>query len=56
MNPQLRASNECLLTPRVARQRGLPGHPALLADFFSILLGHPEGTGSSVYGDGNRSI
>ena len=27
-----------------------------LADFFSILLGYAEGTGNSVYGDGNRSI
>ena len=39
MSPPLRASNEGLLRPRVARAQGLTGsaHP-LLADFFSILL------------------
>jgi hypothetical protein len=30
--------------------------PLTLADFFSILLDHPQGTGGSVYGNGDRSI
>ena len=40
MSPPLRASNEGLLRPRVARaQRTHRSIPPLLADFFSILLG-----------------
>ena len=40
MSPPLRASNEGLLRPRVARARGThqATHIHLLADFFSILL------------------
>jgi hypothetical protein len=30
--------------------------PQKLADFFSILLGHPKSTGGSVYSNGNRAI
>ena len=41
---------------RSASKKGTWPLPPLLADFFSILLGHPESTGGSVYGDGNRSI
>ena len=40
MSPPLRASNEGLLRPRVARAQGTHRViPPLLADFFSILLG-----------------
>jgi hypothetical protein len=40
MSPLLRASNEGLLRPRVARAQGTHrAIPPLLADFFSILLG-----------------
>ena len=39
MSPPLRASNEGLLRPRVARAQGTHrAIPPLLADFFSILL------------------
>ena len=39
MSPPLRASNEGLLKPRVARAQGTHrAIPPLLADFFSILL------------------
>ena len=39
MSPLLRASNEGLLRPRVARAQGTHrAIPPLLADFFSILL------------------
>jgi len=42
MSPPLRASNEGLLRPRVARAQGTHrAIPPLLADFFSILLGQP---------------
>jgi hypothetical protein len=38
--PPLRASNEGLFRPRVARAQGThPGHPPLLAGFFIILRG-----------------
>ena len=39
MSPPLRASNEGLLSRALREHRGLTGHPPLLADFFSILLG-----------------
>ena len=39
MSPPLRASNEGLLRPRVARAQGThPAIPLLLADFFNSLL------------------
>jgi hypothetical protein len=41
MSPPLRASNEGLLRPRVARAQGTHrAIPLLLADFFSILLAY----------------
>ena len=43
MSPPLRASNEGLLRPRVARAQGTHWViPPLLADFFSILLDLPQ--------------
>ena len=36
--PLLRASNEHSFIVRVLRAKRAPGHPPLLADFFSILL------------------
>jgi hypothetical protein len=45
MSPTLRASNEGLRRPRVARAQGTPGHPSLLADFINSL--RREGLASS---------
>jgi hypothetical protein len=39
MSPPLRASNEGLLRPRVARAQGTHRAIPLLAGFFSVLLG-----------------